>query len=202
MVGLDRAIVSPVAGTTRDYLEAPCECDGLGVDLVDTAGDQDPTGSIEARAQSARVEQSSMADLLIDCRAGDHASDQPAIPSAPPRLLVGTKADLFPSTAGRTPTSASTGEGLESLRRAIAEALGSRSDEGDLPAGTATRCGESLSSASRSLRSAARTLRAGGGEELVAVDLRQALDDLGRVVGAVVTDDLLERIFRRFCIGK
>jgi tRNA modification GTPase len=80
--------------------------------------------------------------------------------------------------------------------------LRSRAIEGDLPAGTAARCGESLARAGRSLRAAAETLRLGGGDELVAVDLRQGLDDLGRVVGAVVTDDLLDRIFRRFCIGK
>ena len=52
------------------------------------------------------------------------------------------------------------------------------------------------------LVSASQTLRDGGGEELVALDLRLALDELGKVVGAVVTDDILDRIFQRFCIGK
>ena len=201
----DRAIVSPVAGTTRDYLEAPCDCDGLLIELVDTAGIEVPRGSIEGRAQAARGGQSSLADLLLDCRAADAPNeDTSEVPPDRPRLLVRTKADLSPSPAcdGRIATSASTGAGLLALRLAIANALRSRAIEGDLPAGTAARCGESLARAGRSLEAAAETLRLGGGDELVAVDLRQGLDDLGRVVGAVVTDDLLDRIFNRFCIGK
>ena len=60
LLGLDRAIVSPVAGTTRDYLEAPCDCDGLAVDLVDTAGLEAARGPIEGRAQAARGGQSAV----------------------------------------------------------------------------------------------------------------------------------------------
>jgi tRNA modification GTPase len=99
-------------------------------------------------------------------------------------------------------TSATTGVGLAELRRAIANEIRSRSTESDLPAGTAARCGESLARAAIALARSAETLRQGLGDELVAVDLRQGLDDLGRVVGTVVTDDLLDRIFSRFCIGK
>ena len=205
LLGVDRAIVSPVAGTTRDYLEAACDCDGLAVELVDTAGAEEPRGVIEGRAQEARGGQSTLADLLLDCRAADApVVESPDHPADRPRLAVWTKADVSPSPSlvGPIPTSASTGEGLDDLRLAIAKILRSRSVEADLPAGTAARCGESLARAGRSLGAAAETLRCRGGDELVAVDLRQALDDLGRVVGAVVTDDLLDRIFRRFCIGK
>ena len=205
LIGDARAIVSPVAGTTRDYLEAPCDCDGLLVDLVDTAGFEEPRGTIGRLAQAAGGGQSSLADLLLDCR----SADTPAVggfapPPDRPRLPVWTKADVSPPPPldGRIATSGSTGEGLSALRLAIAGALRSRASEGDLPAGTAARCGEGLARAGRSLEAAAETLRLGGGDELVAVDLRQGLDDLGRVVGAVVTDDLLDRIFRRFCIGK
>ncbi len=74
--------------------------------------------------------------------------------------------------------------------------------EADLPASTGPRCRDSLVSAHAALGSATSTLRDGGGEELVALDLRLALDELGKVVGAVVTDDILDRIFQRFCIGK
>ena len=195
-----RAIVSPVAGTTRDYLEAPCECDGLVVDLVDTAGFEDAEGKIEGQAQAARGDQLALAELLLDCRSADappldHPSDRPT-------LRVWTKSDLALAPDDVIFTSASTGEGIARLRSAIAAALRAKAIESDLPTGTAARCGESLSRAGRSLHSAAEALRSGFGDELVAVDLRQALDDLGRVVGAVVTDDLLDRIFRRFCIGK
>jgi len=205
LLGRDRAIVSPVAGTTRDYLEAACLCDGLLVDLVDTAGREESKTPIEGQAQAARGDQLMIADLLIDCQAYDSgtgpASSQPL---NTPSLRIWTKADIspVPCSSDRRATSASTGAGLEELKRAIAETLRSQFPEDDLPAGTAARCADSLARAGQSLESAAETLRRGGGDELVAVDLRQGLDDLGRVVGAVVTEDLLDRIFRRFCIGK
>jgi tRNA modification GTPase len=205
LLGLDRAIVSPVAGTTRDYLEAPCDCDGLLVDLVDTAGLEHAASPIEAQAQAAREGQAGLADLLLDCLASDSAVvEETRAQTDRPRLLIWTKADASttPAPPGRIPTSAATGAGLGFLKRRIAATLRSKSLEGDRVAGTAARCGESLARAGKSLADAAETLRMGGGDELVAVDLRQGLDDLGRVVGAVVTDDLLDRIFRRFCIGK
>jgi tRNA modification GTPase len=99
-------------------------------------------------------------------------------------------------------TSAATGAGLDALRRAVAAALRDQADESELPATTSARCRDSLSRASEALATASTTLSLGGGDELVAVDLRLALDELGKVVGAVVTDDILDRIFRRFCIGK
>ena len=191
----------PSPGTTRDYLEAPCDCDGLLVDLVDTAGFEQARTHIEGQAQSARGDQSAIADLLLNCQAAD--TNRTELPNRP-ALAVWTKSDLTqaPSGAEFYATSASTGDGIDELRRAIAREIRSLSGESDLPAGTATRSGEGLTRAAQSLGSAAETLRLGLGPELVAVDLRQGLDDLGRVVGAVVTEDLLDRIFRRFCIGK
>ncbi len=204
LLGADRAIVSPVAGTTRDYLEAACDCDGLAVELVNTAGAEEARTAIEGQAQSARGSQSAQADLLLDCRTADVPGDSLEIPDDRPRLHVWTKSDVSscPFRSGLIVTSAWTGDGLLDLRRAIAREIRSRASEFDLPSGTAARCSESLTHAGSSLEAAAETLRRHGGDELVAVNLRQALDDLGRVVGAVVTDDLLDRIFRRFCIGK
>ena len=69
-------------------------------------------------------------------------------------------------------------------------------------AGTAVRCRESLRTAAESLGRAAEILRAGAGEELVASEIRMALEALGQIVGAVYTEDVLERIFSRFCVGK
>ena len=208
LLGTSRALVSPHPGTTRDYLEAVCDCDGLPVSLVDTAGVEVPRDPIETRAQAFRADQAARADLLLECVALDGDAENWSIPPAlpgRPRLLVGTRADLAPD--GLAPpnvvaTSAATGAGLDALRQAIAAALRSSQDDGDLSATTGARCHDSLQQSSAALASAATTLALGGGDELVAVDLRQALDDLGRVVGAVVTDDILDRIFRRFCIGK
>ena len=176
------------------------------VDLVDTAGLEEARGAIEGRAQAARGRPVRLADLLLDCRSADTPSRRgDRIHADRPRLPVWTKADASPppDPTGWIATSASTGEGLDALRRAIADALRSRAIEGDLPAGTAARCGESLGQGRAVAREPPpRPSAEAEGDELVAVDLRQGLDDLGRVVGAVVTDDLLDRIFRRFCIGK
>ncbi len=99
-------------------------------------------------------------------------------------------------------TSAATGQGLDDLRLAIADRIRRHDREGDLPAGTAAHCRGSILSAESALRSASQVIQSGGGDELVAFDLHQSVDELGKVVGAVVTDDILDRIFRRFCIGK
>ena len=203
LVGRPVALVGPVAGTTRDYLEAACECDGLVVDLVDTAGTEPAATEIDRQAQAAKVRQARRADLLIHCCA---SGDSP--PEAGPGLTARTKADLIkpPTSAGAGTiwTSSVSGMGLVDLRAAIARTIRHRTDDGPSLsiAGTAARCVGGLSAAARSLNAAAEAVAADLGDELVAVDLRQAVDDLGRVVGAVVTDDLLDRIFRRFCIGK
>ncbi len=203
LLGGEHAIVSPIAGTTRDYLSAPCHCDGLEILLIDTAGIESTTGPIEAQAQALQAAQAAGADLLLDCQSADTAVlvDPPA---DQPRLMVWTKCDqsFSPSTTGMLATSAETGEGLDALRASIADALRLRSTEGDTPALTGARCREGLSNAATALQSAAEAIGIGAGDELVAVDLRAVIDELGKVVGAVVTDDILDRIFSRFCIGK
>ncbi len=206
LLGRDEALVSDRAGTTRDYLAAPCDCDGLLVELIDTAGIETVPGSIAFRAQELRSEQSAAADLLLFCRSADVVSaddTESALSPDRPRLRVWTKSDVAPATEPDVlATSAATGAGLAALRSAIAASLRARESEGAAPCSTAARCGESLRQAADSLRSAASTLALDGGDELVAIDLRQSLDELGKVVGEVVTDDILDRIFGRFCIGK
>jgi tRNA modification GTPase len=207
LAGNDHAIVSPVAGTTRDYLSAICRCEGLTVELVDTAGTETAAGPIEAQAQQLRRLQAEAADLLLVCSAADAPLRSGDAPESPcPILRVRTKCDLAGAGddghAADVETSAATGEGLDRLRGAIAAALRAGDSEGDLPASTAARCRESLLGAIQSLRAAASALELGAGEELVAFELRLALDELGKVLGVVVTDDILDRIFRRFCIGK
>ena len=209
LIGRDAAIVASVAGTTRDYLEAECECDGVEVDLVDTAGTADSLAEIEAQAQTAQRDQARVADLLLVCRSvtSDPPTSDPLSGSSA-LVHVATKRDLIAgvitTAPGQLVTSASTGEGIKSLRSAIAQSIRDQSKDGMAAsvAATAARSGEGLAAAARSLRMAAAAVMDDGGDELIAIDLRQALDDLGRIVGAVVTDDLLDRIFRRFCIGK
>jgi tRNA modification GTPase len=203
LLGRGEAIVSDHAGTTRDYLSAPCDCDGLAVELVDTAGIEPAAGAIEARAQSLRDDQAASADLLLDCSSADASGPPGAVSPDRPRIRVWTKCDVTtPPDGPDLPTSAATGEGLPALRSAIASALRARDSDDDAPAATAARCREGLRRSADALQAASATLTLGGGDELVAVDLRQAIDELGKVVGEVVTDDILDRIFRRFCIGK
>jgi tRNA modification GTPase len=248
LLGRDRAIVSPQAGTTRDYLTGLCDCDGLTVELVDTAGIEEGRDDVGAEAQEHRVRQADRADLLLDCwpaawglhpgegkGSGDRRTlrvrtrcDEVGAGAASytgPLILSGPwegEAPADPCSAARPEprppvqigqhqrvrvsdalsTSAVTGAGLDDLRSAIARALRSGASEGNLPAGTAARCRSSILRAEAALHSASDSLLAGGGDELVAFDVRLAAEELGKVVGAVVTDDILDRIFRRFCIGK
>lgn len=200
LVGGQPALVSDVPGTTRDYLSASCQCGDIEIELIDTSGVESPRDEIERVAHAARDRQVESADLLLLCRPA-------GTPTAPPHdmsyLRVATKSDLATAVIedDTIPTSAATGAGLSDLRAAIADTLRESTDRSAV-AGTSARCRDSLIRAGESLQSASRTLTLSGGDELVAIDLRQALDDLGRVVGAIVTDDVLDRIFRRFCIGK
>ncbi len=207
LVEQDHAIVSPRAGTTRDYLTAFCECGGIRIEMIDTAGIENARDPIEVLAQSSRADQADRADLVLFCQSVDTLMAPVGTPSpAVPVLPVWTKCDLGRPPATETPvallTSAETGEGLDELRAAIAGALRAGDADGDLPVSTGARCRDSLLRAEEALGSASGTLLAGGGEELVAFELRLAIDELGKVVGAVVTDEILDRIFQRFCIGK
>jgi tRNA modification GTPase len=204
LVGRDRAIVSPQAGTTRDYLTALCDCDGITVELVDTAGIDAGRDDVEAAAQEHGTRQLERADVVLDCWPPAWGP-RPNPPRADRRRIgVQTRCDeAGPEelTCGLA-TSALTGEGIDCLRSAIAFRILNREAEVDLPAGTAARCRGSILRAEEALRSASASLLSGAGDELVAFDVRLAAEELGKVVGAVVTDDILDRIFRRFCIGK
>lgn len=204
------ALVSPVPGTTRDYLVGRLRHGAREFLLVDVAGDETPLDPISAAAQSGRREQVEQAALVLQCLDADSAYPSPAPAKAdPPTLLVRTKCD-GPETAaspasGPLETSALTGRGLDRLATEITARLELTTAAAEAPAftaATAVRCRENLVTAAAALAAAQAAVRAGVGEELIAADLRGALDGLGPIVGAVCTDDLLDRIFSRFCIGK
>lgn len=201
MTGSEQALVSPWAGTTRDYLSAPCCCAGVWIELIDTAGEQGPEDELSAQAQNARQEAARSADLLLECRP---ATDPAALLHEPAaaRLEVLTKADLLPTPPPGLATSAATGSGIPELQLAIREALERRPDDGAACLGTGPRCRAGLLRAGDRLNEAAATLLHRGGDELVALDLRAALEELGQVLGQDVADDVLARIFQRFCVGK
>jgi len=225
--GATPALVSDVPGTTRDYLLGRWALDGLDCILCDTAGviaargqahdfaKHEPHASPENQAQQQTQAQTAAAHLLLWCLDGSQPRESSATaytpdPTGPPWLKVLTKQDLLSTGEKRDErfsgqeflVSARTGAGLEELRRAVRTQLMELAPSGGLVAGTATRCAESLRNACDALERARDLVAYRGGDELIAWEIRLALDELGHIVGAIYTDDLLDRIFSRFCIGK
>jgi tRNA modification GTPase len=213
LAGRQAALVSEVEGTTRDYLSAAFEWGGAAIELIDTAGWESGVIGIAFTAQELRREQIAQADLVLWCTAADLDARGRAADSAlrdalcrdnRPVLVVGTKCDLdiSPGTTGLH-VSAYTGSGLDELIEAVAERLTANSSGNRQFVGTAAaRCRESLEGAIADLRLAAESASRGSGDEIVALEVREALAHLGSILGEIYTDDVLDRIFSRFCIGK
>ncbi len=210
------ALVSDQAGTTRDYLAAAVDFQGLACELVDTAGVDPLAGgrSIPGIAQEMTTAQRKQADCMVQCLDATVPRFATEIVAFADRehdashLLAVTKIDLleqpfdFAAHPRIVPCSSRAGWGLSELATAIAAALTQPNSTTGAVASTAARCTDSLHRAQESLREALDLVAIGGGEELIAADIRSALEELGRVVGAVYTDDVLDRIFSQFCIGK
>ena len=217
------AIVSDIAGTTRDYLAVAVDIDGQTCELIDTAGideefafdaNEDTLADIDLAAQTMTGSATSDADVVLLCvecssSLGDWEQRQLRSLPASTTLVVLTKHDVGvsnPLSAQRFPvvaTSAHRDEGLAELRAEISRCLDSEAaGEGRALASTATRCRESLRLAFESVERSAELNAIAAGEELIAAELRLALNELGKVAGSVYTDDVLDRIFSRFCIGK
>ena len=205
LAGTDAALVSAAPGTTRDYLVHVLKCGDVTIELVDTAGWQPANGSIEQQAQGLGREQAEQADLLLWCvEAGSagHESESalPAPTGTPAVAEVITKCDLGGFPLGVVATSAVTGEGLDQLRAFLAERARAHFRPGLAP--SLSRCRHHVEALLEHLRQAHGAVLEEEPAEVLALELRVALDELSEMVGAVYTDDLLDRIFSRFCIGK
>lgn len=196
------ALVSSVAGTTRDYLTKQIDLDGVPVELIDTAGWQDATDGIEEQAQRLGREQSRQADVVLWCVPADEAMPEPPAFGGAAVIVVRTKADLatHPPSADEVRASVVTPDGTATLRERLAEVVKSLSRSALAP--SQSRCRHHVEAAVDSLRRAHGHVLNDDPQELLALELRTALDQLGAMVGAVYTNDLLDRIFSRFCIGK
>jgi tRNA modification GTPase len=223
-----RALVSTMPGTTRDYLAAELDLDGVKCQLIDTAGIDSihstpfGRGEIDSAAQTAASEQHQQATIRILCldaalKPNDWEYEQIEKSDPASTLIVLTKIDEVGQVSnlssiieqvgnlsyGLVATSSATGEGIDHLRKELREKIRMLgNDGGEVVAGTAARCRESLDTAGRCLKRARMLLENRAGEEFVAGEIRLALEELGRVAGAVYTDDVLDRIFSRFCVGK
>ena len=205
LAGEERAIVTPIAGTTRDALREPIQIDGVPLVVVDTAGLHASSDVIERIGIERAQLEIERADLVLAVHeAGRAAAVLEGLPAEVSRIDVYNKVDLAPGfrpPAGphrSLAVSAKNGDGIDALRRAILEVAGWGS------------AGESVFLArERHLRAfeVARThLEAAAGElqrpELFAEELRLAHQALASVTGEFTADDLLGEIFGRFCIGK
>jgi tRNA modification GTPase len=212
----DRAIVTPVPGTTRDIIEEAIDLDGVTIHLVDTAGIRETDDLLERegikRSRSAQKE----ADLqlvVLDGTVPLNEDDQDLIERAVAgkhviainKTDLALKVDVSAMRAGTTyvPLSAKTGDGIDRLRTAIrSQLIGAGAEPMDGVMVTNVRHQAALDRASESLAQAKESVRAGMANELVAVDIRGAADALGEITGAITTDEILEQIFSTFCIGK
>jgi tRNA modification GTPase len=198
------ALVSPLPGTTRDYLVHRLDLGEVRIDLIDTPGWQVETGTIESQAQQLAREQSEQADLLLFCL----ETGEPVAPEEetlcrqahPPVVAIATKCDRGPAPEMMLATSAVTGVGVASLRALLAEQA--RRQKQPALAPSLSRCRHHVESCLEQLRRAHSIVLFEEPPELLALELRGALEQLGEMVGTVYTDDLLDRIFSRFCIGK
>ena len=173
-----------------------------------TAGTQP---DIQHAAQEQTAEQLRRADVRILCidaarPLDEHDAQQLALAQQGNCIVALTKIDIAQSLYAiphAIATSSVTGQGLEALRKALREAaLRAVQTEAEVVSSTALRCRHVLEAAEACLCRASELAGRAGAEELIAAELREAIDQLGTVIGAVYTEDLLERIFSRFCIGK
>ena len=225
----DRAIVTPIAGTTRDTLEEWAIVGGVACLLIDTAGiapTTDPVEEIGVARSHAALDQAELVLLVLD-RAAPLAEEDRAViaaiaarqaDAAPPAVLVIlNKADLEPGLGDDTlaaalaplriaapplALSSVTGAGLANLEAVVAATALGGPDTGSAPLVARARHRDALRRGAEALAAATHTITTGLPLDLAATDLHDALHALGTITGESITDDLLSSIFSEFCIGK
>ncbi|MCD8126859.1 MAG: tRNA uridine-5-carboxymethylaminomethyl(34) synthesis GTPase MnmE [Clostridiales bacterium] len=217
LLGYGRAIVTPVPGTTRDTVEETCVIGGTLLRLVDTAGIREARDQVEqlgvARSRAA-LERAELVLMVVDGSAPltpEALALLDGLPEGKLCVVVVNKCDLpcavsctsFPQRFAQVcAVSARTGEGLEALEGCIAALLA----EGEAPPTgeliTNARQAEAISRAADSLEAVGQALADGMPPDCVLTDVEGALYALGEVTGGTVTEDVTDRIFSRFCVGK
>lgn len=207
LAGEEVAIVTPVAGTTRDYVRATIAVEGVPIHLIDTAGLREASDEVERigveRTWDA-IRRAGAALFITEALAGSRQQEGELIARMPPGmpvLHIENKVDLAPQGAGQPgtlPVSAKTGQGIPALRQWLLETAGWK-PHGEGLFMARGRHLEALAEARTHLLEAGENTQA---FELMAESLRLAQSSLGRITGAVTADDLLGEIFGRFCVGK
>ena len=219
LVGTTRAIVTDIPGTTRDTIEETVNINGIPLKLIDTAGIRQTDDIVEQHGverSKATLDSAELLLLMFDASEALNAADRELlqIAQAAEAILILNKVDLPVVTAPTAllahcpkkrvvETAIPDGKGLDRLKAAISEELlGGELRIGESPIVTNARHQEALRRAGEGLGYAIESLENGMPPDLVAVDLRIGLDGLGDIVGKTTTEDILDRIFSQFCVGK
>ena len=214
LLGYERAIVTDVPGTTRDTVEEKLILAGRSFRLTDTAGIRETEDRVERLGVERSRNAAERAELVLAVLDGSRKQEQESVEkvlkmaeSAPKALVLLTKADLgepmwLPETGLKVlRLSSLTGEGLDKLEGALTELF---PDEG-IPAGeilTNLRQEDAVRRALESLHAAQEALRFGATPDLILTEAEEAMQALGEITGACIREDITDRIFSRFCVGK
>lgn len=215
----DRVIVSPIPGTTRDTVEEVISLKGVPIRLVDTAGITKARDIVEREGilRSRRyLELADIALIVLDASTGIGEEDADIIGSVgdKKKIVILNKCDLpgkinekrlkgMFKDAGIVRMSVTEKRGIENLERTILDTVwGGKFTQGEGAVVSNARHKELLDKAYGSMLSVKRALKKKAEAELIAIDLKEAIFDLGLIVGRSVSDDVLDRIFEQFCIGK
>lgn len=216
LIGKDRAIVTEIAGTTRDTIDADWNYDGLLFRLIDTAGLRETDDVVEAEGVKRSKSALQQADVIIylkdlslpftDEEREEIAGFQQRA-AGTPLILIGTKADIESKTEWRTEfdlkISAVNNRNIESLKKLLKErALENKHYDASSLLITSTRHRDALQKARQHVQGALLALEQNLTGDFLSIDLRAALKELGTVTGEITTEDILGSIFSRFCIGK
>lgn len=210
LLGSDRAIVTEIPGTTRDAIEAAATCDGFPFRLIDTAGLRESDDVVERLGVEVSRRYLAAADVIVFCAEAGRPlrkEERDFLDAASaPTVLVRTKSDLHrgDEAGDGIPVSAADGDGLQDVRRALAAQAFSRMVEGrELdPAVTRARHRAALERARDEVREFRSAREAGVEAPMAATHLRAAVTALESVIGVVSAEDVLDRVFASFCVGK
>ena len=211
----ERAIVSEIAGTTRDVIEDEIVIEGMKFRFIDTAGLRDATDAIEkigVERTRQKMKEASLILYLFDTATETPQDVQQEIKSLEilgiPYIVIGNKVDKGSSSSFEALSkdilflSAETGEYLENLKEKLLSAVSAKDFKTGNTVVTNARHYESLVNTKQALEAVINGLGMNVTGDFLAMDIRQALHHLGEITGEITTEDLLDNIFRKFCIGK
>lgn len=212
LLSMNRAIVTEIAGTTRDVLMETIDFDGVPVTLLDTAGirDTSETEKVEGIGIEFSKQYAQEADLILflfDASTGFNKDDEVILELIKDKnyIVLANKSDLKPSIYRLPvtiyPISALTKQGFDDLKTKIKEFVGTKSVE-DIEFTTNSRQQDCLTKARESLNQALLAAQINELQDLISIDVKSALLYLDEITGEVITDDILNNIFDNFCIGK